>query len=111
LLDRYKLSCRGLEILADDARVLGRDSQEGQSWTLWGATSLFPIAESVDADTHGLSELGLRQANEAPERGNVFAGFEFALDEASTQARWDGRFEVSVGKFSDVIGGHVMSLR
>ncbi len=32
----------GLEILADDARVLGGDSQERQCWTLWGATPLFP---------------------------------------------------------------------
>src|SRR5690606_26356230 len=97
--------------LADDARVFGRDSQECQSWPLWGAASLLPIAESVDADAHGLGELGLRQANEAPERGNVLAGFEFALDEAFTQTRGDGGLEVSVGKFSDVIGVHVMSLR
>lgn len=110
-MDRYKLSRRGLEILADDARMFRRDSQQGQSWTLWAPTSLLPISESVDADAHGLGELSLRQANEASERGNVLAGFEFALDEAFTQTRGDGGLEVSIGKFSDVIGGHVMSLR
>lgn len=41
----------------------------------------------MNADAHGLGELRLRQANEAPERGNVLAGFEFALDEAFAQTR------------------------
>src|SRR5690606_31781403 len=111
LLDnRHKLSCGGLEILADDAWVLGGDSQQCQSWTLRSAPSLLPISESVNADAHRLGELRLRQANSAPECRNVLARFELALNEALAQTGRDSRFEVSVGKLSKVIGGHVRSL-
>ena len=55
-----------LDVLANDARMPSGNAQQGNCGTLWMPPPLFPISESVDTDTHGLSELSLGEPDKAP---------------------------------------------
>jgi hypothetical protein len=61
--------------------VTSRYSQQRNGRTVGPPTSLFPVAQSVDADTHGLCKLHLREANKTPQRSNVITRLEFTKDQ------------------------------
>ena len=70
---RPTLSCSGSQILAKNAWVPRGDSQERDRWPLGRATTLLPVAKSVNANTHGASKACLRQADKPTERGDIVA--------------------------------------
>ncbi len=80
--DQEARSRRGMKVLPNDPRVPCSDTKERERGPLRMAPPLLPVAESVDAYTHGLRELGLGESDKAPERGEVLAGFEDAGQES-----------------------------
>ena len=55
----------------------------GRGGTFRSAAILFPVAKRVNADSHGLRKLDLRQAHEAPQGGDVPATLETSLQQAT----------------------------
>ena len=94
-----------VEVLADDSGVTSRDPEEGDGGALGVSPSLLPIPKRVNADTHGLSELGLSESDKPPQRGNVIPGLEDAGGEALSNARGNGPGEVLLREFRDVSHG------
>src|SRR4051812_10140267 len=81
-------SCR-FEILPNDPRVTCGDSEKCDRRPIWLPAALLPIAQRMNADAQSLSELRLRQTDEASERGNIVARLESALHEPFSRPRGD----------------------
>jgi hypothetical protein len=79
----------------------GSDAQQGDRWAFWMPPALFPVPEGVDADTHGESELRLRETYETPQGRNVFARFNLSEHEALSDACRDGPGELFFGQLWD----------
>ncbi len=106
---RRELSGDRSEILSQDPGVSRSDAQQRERGTFWSASILLPVAERVNADTHGSSEAGLGQTDESSQGGDVIARFESALDQAFADASWNGPCELLCGELGDV--SHVCFFR
>jgi len=71
--------------------------QQGNRGTLWLAPALFPVPEGMNADAHGLSELGLGEPNETSQRCYVLAGLEVSQHEALPDACGNGPGKMLLG--------------
>lgn len=72
----------------------GGDAQQGDCGTLRMTPALLPVAESVNADSHGVSELHLGEPDKAPQGCDVLAGFKLSEHEAFSNARGNGLGEL-----------------
>lgn len=78
--DRSSSSSR-IQILSQDPRVAGCNTQKGHRRTFRPSPPLLPVAQSMNADAHGLGKLLLSQIHEAPQGRDVLTGVEIARDE------------------------------
>ena len=91
-----------IEVLANDPRMPSGDAQQGNRGAFRMTPTLLPIPKSVNADTHGLSELLLGKPDETPESRDVLAGFELAEYEALPDTRGNGAGKVVLGQLWNV---------
>jgi hypothetical protein len=65
--------CCGLDTRPNDSGMFRSNAQERKCGAMRHAPSLFPVPESMNADTQSSSKLHLRQSYKFPECGNLFA--------------------------------------
>ena len=74
------------------------DAQQGDRGPLGMAPSLLPVAEGMNADAHGPSELHLSEPDEPPHGGDVLAGLELSKQETLPDACGNGPGKLLVGQ-------------
>src|SRR6185436_4977712 len=95
-------SCRELDIFSNDPRMARGDAEQCDRGSLRLSPALLPVAERVDADAHGASELGLREPHEAPQGRDVVTGFESARHETLPKASRNRSRKLCIGQLGDV---------
>jgi hypothetical protein len=65
-------------------------------------STLFPVAQSMNADSDRSSELGLSQTYKASQRRNVLSGLETSLHEPLSQAGGNRSLQLFFRQFGDV---------
>lgn len=78
------------------------NAQQSDRRALGMPAILLPIAEGVDADAHGVSELSLGEPDKTSECGNVLAGLKLAKHEALSNTRGNGLGKVLVGQLGNL---------
>src|SRR5258705_10293707 len=84
------------------------DTEESESRAFGRATVLFPIPKGMDANAHRTSETRLGQTDETPKGGDVVAGFESALHQASANTGGNDSSKIATGQLRHI--GHVSLL-
>ena len=83
----------------NDSGVPCRDAKEGKGRSIRETSSLFPIPEGVNADSHSLGELSLGHCEVFTEQSDVFSRLERSMKKSPVSPCWNGSGEVLGGKF------------
>src|SRR5690606_30147198 len=78
------------EIFPDNTRMLCRNPEKGQCWSLRSTSPLLPVSQGMNADPHRFGELLLGQTNKASEGRDVLATFKLTLDQPFAQTCGNG---------------------
>jgi hypothetical protein len=78
------------------------DSKQPDCRSFRPPSTLLPVSQGVDADTHRLRELRLCQANEAPKGSDILSGFNLPLHQALADSRRDSSGELFLGQFRNL---------
>ena len=87
--------------------MTGSDSKQPNCRSFRPPSTLLPVSQGVDADTHRLRELRLGQANEAAKRSDVITGFYVTIDETSADPSGNSPRHLFDRKFWDLRHGTV----
>src|SRR5688572_26607251 len=90
------------EVLPDDLWVPRSDPEQGKRRSLGLTASLLPVPKRVHADSDGLREPNLGEANEPPQSRDVIAGLELPRHETPAHAGWDGSSKLFGSELGDV---------
>jgi hypothetical protein len=83
--------------------MTGGDPEQSQGRTFGAPTALLPVAQCVNADAERLSELHLRQIDEAPKRDDIFAASDASVEDSLALLPRNSAGEVPVRQLTNVI--------
>ena len=102
-------SDRSRQVLAQHARVPRCDSQQGQRRSLRAPTTLFPVAQRMDADSESVGELLLSQSDEASKGDDIIAPCKLSAKDTLALFPRHRTGEVPVGQLTNLVA-HVLTL-